>query len=112
MIECDNYNYEIPDKLMHNKIMPEEGKELFKWILCLYIDNYLKYSSLDSINNKIMNTYTLKAEGLVSIIYHNLPLDTIQYDTLDKQIYNKIPKNIMTSGMSLNKDIFETQSQQ
>ncbi len=109
MIECDNYTYEIPDKFMHNKVMPEECKELFKWLLSLYIDNYLQYSSLDSLDNKIMNKYINKAESLVIIVQHNLPLDTIQYDNLDKQIYKKIPKNIMTSGTSYGKDIFETQ---
>lgn len=109
MIECDNYNYTIPDKYTKNKIMPEECKELFKWLLSLYIDNYLKYSSLDSLNTKVMNKYIEKAEMLVMIVQHNLPLDTIQHDNLDKQIYKKIPKNIMTAGMSLNKDIYETQ---
>lgn len=109
MIECENYNYEIPDKFMQKKIMPEECKELFKWTLSLYLYNYLKYSSLDSLDNKIMNKYINKAESLVSIVQHKLPLDTIQCDNLDKQIYKKIPKNIMTSGMSLNKEIFETQ---
>ena len=109
MIEYENYTYEISDKFMQNKIIPEEGKELFKWIISLYLDNYLKYSSLDSMDNKIMNKYIFKAQELVSIIQHNLPLDTIQHDNLDKQIYKKIPKNIMTAGMSLNKEIFETQ---
>ena len=109
MIECDNYTYEIPDNFTKNKIMPEECKELFKWLLSLYIDNYLKYSSLDSLDNKIMNKYIDKAESLVSVVQYNLPLDTIQCDNLDRQIYKKIPKNIMTAGILYGKDVFETQ---
>ena len=109
MIDCGNYTYEIPDKFTQHKVMPEECKELFKWLLSLYIDNYLKYSSLDSLNTKVMNKYIEKAETLVVLVQHNLPLDTIQYDNLDKQIYKKIPKNIMTIGMSYSKEIYETQ---
>lgn len=109
MINCDNYTYEIPDKFTKNKIMPEEIKELFKWVISLYIDNYLKFSSLDSLDTKIINKYITRTENIISLVQYNLPLDTIQHDNLDKQIYKKIPKNIMTTSIALNKNIYETQ---
>ena len=99
LINCENYSYEIRDKFMEKKIIPKEYKDLFKWVLSWYIDNHLKFASLESINNRIIDKYIDKPEKMVTIVYHGLSLDCLQNcDNLDKEIYNKIPKKNATEN--------------
>lgn len=98
LIQTKNFMYHVPDTFVKNKFWSLEYQQLFKWILIWYIENHLKFSSIDSINTKVFNNYLQRSEKIILVVSHGLSLDGLNYDNLDKDIFDKIPKEYISNN--------------
>ena len=93
LIQTQNNLYDIPLRLSEGKYWSYENKTLFNWILGWYLDKHLELASMESLSHKKIENYIFRSEKMIELLTNNLQLETVQHDTLDKEIYNKM-KNI------------------
>tara|TARA_B100001093_G_C26108746_1_gene710026 strand:+ start:37 stop:324 length:288 start_codon:yes stop_codon:yes gene_type:complete len=84
---------EINDKKSENLL--SEYKLLYKWILSWYIENHLKFNSLNSLKENNINSYIDRSYNLVNLISYNIPNKLLYLDNLDKIIFKKIPESFI-----------------
>ena len=78
-----------------------EYKVLNNWILSWYIENHLKFNSLNSLKDSDINKYINKSNKMVTLISNNIPNINIYLDSLDKIIFDKVPESFIKNNKTI-----------
>jgi hypothetical protein len=114
-IELNGKIYYIPDKYLENTFIPIEQKKLYKYIIVLFLDNHLNKNTSKNTSNKLRKIdkadkankltkltkvdllhYLNLTDKLFSyLVTGKLYINTNILSTLEKQIIDKIPQNLV-----------------
>ena len=101
---CDDINingrvYFLPDKYIENKFLAYEHKQLYKFLLALYLDLQMttyKIESIKSITKTHINNGIIIINKLMSYITTG-QVSHIHLTSLEKTILNTIPEELINT---------------
>lgn len=101
---CDDINingrvYFLPDKYIENKFLAYEHKQLYKFLLALYLDLQIttyKIESIKSITKTHINNGIIIINKLMSYITTG-QVSYIHLTSLEKTILNTIPEELINT---------------
>ena len=101
---CDDINingrvYFLPDKYIENKFLAYEHKQLYKFLLALYLDLQMttyKIESIKSITKTHINNGIIIINKLMSYITTG-QVSYIHLTSLEKTILNTIPEELINT---------------